>query len=98
MPNEENDVFGAAGAQLSTIQKVRLLIEWAPLLSLLEAVAKAPGHQDKALALVAALRWLSKKTLTDTDDKALDHLEAILKTPEGAAIVNFLIILAGALK
>lgn len=94
----ENDVFGAAGSSLSTLQKVRLLVEWAPLLALLEAVVKAPGNQDKALALVTALRWLSKKTLTETDDKALDHLESLLKTPEGAAIVNFLVTLVGAIK
>jgi hypothetical protein len=94
----ENEVYGADGKPLSTLQKVKLLIDWAPLLALLEQVAKAPGNQDKALALVTTLRWLAKKTETANDDKALDHLEAVLKTPEGAAIVNFFILLAGALR
>jgi hypothetical protein len=94
----ETEIYGADGKPLTTMQKIKLLIEWAPLLGLLQQVAKVAGNQEKALALVAALRWLAEKTDTPNDDKALDHLEAILKTPEGAAIVNFLILLAGALK
>lgn len=91
----ESDSFGAS---LTTIEKVKLLVEWSPFLGLLEQIAAASGNQAKALALVEALRWLAARTSATTDDKALDHLEAMLKTPEGAAIVQFLVTLAGALK
>lgn len=91
------DVFGAAGDDLTTLQKLRLLVEWAPFLALLGRINKADGNKAKALAGVAALRWLAKKTNTPNDDKACDHLEAMIGTPEGEAIVNFLASLAGAL-
>lgn len=94
----ENESYGAAVGSLSTLQKIRMLVDWAPLLSLAEAVSKAEGNQAKALAIVELLRWLSKKTSTETDDKVIDSLAAILKSPEGAAIVNFLVSLAGAIK
>lgn len=90
----ESESFGAAGDGLSTIQKIKLLIDWAPLLSLVEAVVKADGNQAKALAAVEVLRWLSKKTQTDIDDKVLDSLAAVLKSPEGAAIVDYIMKLA----
>lgn len=93
----ERDFFGDAGAELSTIQKIKLLFEWAPLLALLAKVPKAETNKAKALAMVAALRWLSKKTPTANDDKALDLMEASIATPEGEAIVNFLANLIGAL-
>lgn len=93
----DSEVFGAEGSDLSTLQKIRLLIEWAPLLALLSKIPKAETNKAKALAMVAALRWLAKKTPTANDDKALDHLEAVISTPEGEAIVNFISNLAGAL-
>ena len=97
MPHE-GDVFGAAGSSLSTIEKIRMLADWAPLLPLLQAVATAPGNQAKAVAFVEVLRWLATKTPTMTDDTALDHLEAMIKTPEGGKVIDFLVALAGAVK
>ena len=97
MPHD-GDVFGAAGSSLSTIQKIKLLADWAPMLPLLQAVALAPGNQSKAVAMVEVLRWLATKTSTPTDDAALDHLSAMIKTPEGGKVVDFLVTLAGAIK
>jgi len=97
MPHGD-DVFGAAGSSLSTIQKIRLLAEWAPMLPLLQAVATAPSNQAKAVAMVEVLRWLATKTSTTTDDTALDHLKGMISTPEGGKVVDFLVALAGAIK
>ena len=86
------------GISLPTIDKIRLLLDWAPLLGLLEAIPRASTNQGKALAGVEVLRWLAKKTSTGTDDAALDKLEAILKTPQGGEICDFIVLLAGAIK
>lgn len=96
MPHDE--IFGASGASLSTIQKIKLLADWAPVLPLLQAVATAASNQAKAVAMVEVLRWLATKTSTTTDDTALDHLEAMIKTPEGGKVVDFLVTLVGAIK
>lgn len=91
------EIYGADGRPLSTFQKIQLLMTWAPLLSLLEAIPKAPTNQAKAIAVAEALRWLAAKTKTPTDDQALDHLESVLKTDQGAAIADFIVTLLGAL-
>lgn len=92
------EVFGASGAGLSMVEKVRLLAEWAPLLPLLQVVAAAQGSQAKAVAFVGVLKWLATKTQTPTDDAALDHLEAALRTPEAGKVIDFLVALLGAVK
>lgn len=94
MQNVEPENYGG----LPTIAQIKILAEWAPMLPLLQAVAMAPTNQGKAVAGVEVLRWLAAKTSNDVDDAALNHLRAVLQTPEGGRIVDFLVSLAGAIK
>lgn len=89
-----DDKFGEVYGSLSIVDKVRLLAAWAPMLAKLEAVALAKNPQDKALALVAALRLAADKTTTVKDNDVLDKVEALLKTPEGKALVEWFVFVA----
>lgn len=71
------------------LEKLKLLAEWAPLLSRLQAVSAAKNPHDQAVALVRLGQWAAGKSATTLDDEALMHVEAMLKTPEGAAFVNW---------
>lgn len=86
---ESDEQFGAAFGGLSIVEKAKLLVEWAPMLAKLEAVAVAKTPADKALAVVAAMRLIADKTATAKDNNVLDHVEAILKTPEGQALIGW---------
>lgn len=90
--------FGQMYGSMSIVDKVKLLAEWAPLLAQLEAVAVAVGPQDKALAIVAALRIAANKTATVKDNNVLDHVEALLKTPEGKALVEWFAVIVKDIK
>jgi hypothetical protein len=90
--NEET--FGEVYGSLSIVDKVKLLAAWAPMLAKLEAVAVAKTPQDKAIALVAALRLAADHTTTVKDNNVLDHVEALLKTPEGKALVEWFAVVA----
>jgi len=92
---ENDDQFGAMYGSLSIMDKVKLLVAWAPMLAKLEAVATAKTPQEKALALVAALRLCADQTSTTKDNSVLDHVEAILKTPEGQALIEWFTKVAG---
>jgi hypothetical protein len=92
---ENDEQFGAMYGSLSIIDKVKLLVAWAPMLAKLEAVATAKTPQEKALALVAALRLCADQTSTTKDNSVLDHVEAILKTPEGQALIEWFTKVAG---
>lgn len=85
--NEENDY----GAGLPLFDKLQLLAEWAPVIGRLQAVMDAKSPQDRAKAIIKALQWAAGKSATTVDDEALFHLEAVLKSPEGAAFFDWLV-------
>jgi hypothetical protein len=83
---EDEELYGAG---FPLFEKLKLLAEWAPLLGRLQAVTSAQTPHDQALAIVKALQWAAGKSQTALDDEALFHLEAVLKTPEGAAFFKW---------
>lgn len=93
--SDSDEQFGAMYGGLSIVDKVRLLAAWAPLLAKLEAVAVAKTPAEKALALIAALKLAADKTTTQKDNNVLELLEAVVKTPEGLALVNWFAAVAG---
>lgn len=97
MDESDDQQFGAYGG-LSIVGKIQLLAQWAPLLAKLEAVATAKTPAEKAIAIIAALRLAADKTTTDKDNDVLDLIEAVLKTPEGLALVNWFALVAGEIK
>lgn len=94
MPDE---IYGDYGS-LSLVGRINLLVQWAPLLAKLEAVATAKTPAEKALAIVDALKLAANKTQTTKDDNVLELIEAVLKTPEGLALVNWFALVAGEIK
>jgi hypothetical protein len=91
MPEEAYGDYGG----LSLVGRINLLVQWAPLLAKLEAVATAKTPAEKALAIVDALKLAANKTKTAKDDNVLELIEAVLKTPEGLALVNWFALVAG---
>lgn len=85
--NEENEY----GAGLPLFEKIQLLAEWAPVISRLQAITNAGTAQERATAIVKTLQWAAGKSATTLDDEALFHLEAVLRSPEGAAFFNWLV-------
>lgn len=90
---ENEELYGAG---LSLFDALKLLSQYGPLLGRVQAIAAAPTAYDKSLAVVDALKWAaSKSTMTQVDDEAVDHLQAILKTPEGKAFFEWLVATIG---
>jgi len=90
--NQPDDVYGAG---MPLLDKVRLLVEWAPLLARLQTVADAKTPHERAVALVDVLQWAAGKTPTHLDDDALEHIESVLKTPEGQAAFDWVVKVVG---
>lgn len=86
--NLDDERFGAGGIPI--LEQLRLLANWGPLLGHLQQVATAPSPRDKALAILGALMFAAGKTNTKVDDEVVKHLEAVLRSPEGAALFDWL--------
>jgi hypothetical protein len=86
--NDPNDIYGA---NLSILEKLKMLAEWAPLIGRVQAIASASTPHEQALAVVSAVQWAAGKSGTDIDDEALFHLEAVLRSAEGKAFFDWII-------
>lgn len=85
------------GFNVPFLDTLKLLSQYAPLITQVKTIAAAENAYDRALAVVDALQWAaSKSERTQVDDEAVDHLEAILKTPEGKAFFDWIVATVGA--
>jgi uncharacterized protein YfdQ (DUF2303 family) len=92
------EVCGEVYGGLSIVGKIALLAQWAPMLAKLEAVAVAKTPTEKAVAIIAALRMAADSTTTSKDNDVLTLIEAVIKTPEGLALVNWFALVAQEIK
>lgn len=88
METNDPDLYGA---NLSILEKLKLLAEWAPLLGRAQAIFSAETPYDQATSCMNLLRWAAGKSATEMDDEAAFHLEAILKSPEGQAFFKWIV-------
>jgi hypothetical protein len=72
-------------------EKLRVLVEWAPLITLASEITAASTPLERALRISAALRWAARKTGTEADDDLVDLCEAVLRTKEGEALFDYLV-------
>ena len=93
-----DEVCGESYGGLSIVGKIALLAQWAPMLAKLEAVAVAKTPAEKAVAIIAALRMAADSTATSKDNDVLTLIEAVIKTPEGLALVNWFALVAQEIK
>lgn len=75
----------------SVSEKIKVLLEWAPLIGLVSEISAASTPLDRALKISAALKWAAQKSDTKVDDEVVDLLEAVLKSDEGKALFDYLV-------
>lgn len=86
----EDPNYGIEYQGLSIWEQLRLLSEWSPLLSFGQRfIAEADPHR-KALIVADACEWLASKTrATKVDDELVVLVSAILRSPQGEALVRW---------
>lgn len=70
--------------------KLRLLLDWAPVINLLMAISAAPAGKDRVYRALEMLDYLASKTPTPIDNEVLSLVRRVLLTPEGAALLDYL--------
>lgn len=84
------------GDNLSVWEKIRILQEWAPVLTYVQAFLGVRDAHQKSLIVMDAAEWLASKTTgTKVDDELVSHLDAILKSEEGEAFLRWVLNKAG---
>jgi len=77
--------------------KVRLLVEWAPALSLLSEISGAETAKEKVDVALRLMQFVATKTQTPIDDEVLARLKAALLSPEGQELFQYVVALVTAI-
>lgn len=76
--------------------KIRLLVEWAPALSLLSEISAASTAKERAEGALKLMRFVATKTATPIDDDLCERVEACLLSPQGEELFRYIIALVAA--
>jgi hypothetical protein len=100
----ERQTFGATPAEvqkygnLNLWQSLMLLQKWAPLLSFGQAFMAENDPYKRSIIVADAVEWLASQTKASVDDELIKRLSDVLKTPEGEALVRWVVAQAEALR
>lgn len=87
MDGSEN-LFGEN--RLGLWDKIRLLHEWSPVLSYVQEFLATDDVHERSLVVSNFCEWLASKTPgTTVDDELVKHVDAILRTAEGEAMLRW---------
>lgn len=70
--------------------KIRLLLEWSPVINYVLAISSAQPGKDRVYRALELLDYLAGKTPTPVDNELLMHARAVLLTPQGGALLDYL--------
>jgi hypothetical protein len=76
---------------LSIWDKLRIIQEWAPLVTYIRAFSVESDAHRQSLIIADACEWLASKTETRLDDEFVSHLAAVLRSPQGESFVRWIV-------
>jgi hypothetical protein len=74
---------------LPIVQNARLLMEWSPLATMIRQFGAESNPAKRAEIAGDAIEWLAAKSESRLDDELAKRLAAVLRTPEGVALVSW---------
>ena len=101
----EANVYGATPAEvaeygnsLNLWQSLMLLQKWSPLLKYGQAFMNESDPYKRSIVVADAVEWLASQTKATVDDELIKRLSDVLKTPQGEALVRWVVVQAEALR
>lgn len=71
--------------------RLKFLLDWWPLVVLLQQVAVAEPGRSQATAVTDCMRFLASKTEIDVDDQLVQHVQKLIATPEGGELIDYVV-------
>ena len=97
--------FGASPAEITQYgnslnlwQSLMLLQRWSPLIAYGQRLVGEPDPYRKSLIVGEAAEWLASQTKAQADDQLVRLLADLLKTPQGEAIVRWILLQVEAIR
>lgn len=99
-----SNVYGATPSELAQYgnlnlwQSLMLLQKWSPLLKFGQAFMAEADPYKRSIIVADAVDWLASQTQSKSDDEFIKRLSDVLKTPQGEALVRWIVLQAEALR
>jgi hypothetical protein len=96
--------YGATPAEMTQYgnlnlwQSLMLLQRWSPLIAFGQRFVNEIDPYRKSLVVSEAAEWLASQTKAEADDQLVRLLADLLKTPQGEAIVRWVLLQVEAAK
>lgn len=71
-------------------KQLQLLIKWAPALNYVVAITSAPPGRERVYRAMELLDYLADQTPSPIDDEAIAVVRAVLLTPQGGLLLDYL--------
>ena len=100
----DGNAFGATSVEvakygnLNLWQSLMLLQKWSPLLKFGQAYIAETDPYKRAIIVADLAEWSASQTNATVDDELVKRLADVLKTPEGEALVRWIVVQAEALR
>ena len=76
---------------LTLTDRLKILVDWWPLVVLLQQVAVSAPGRAQAAAFTACLEFLASKTEVEVDDRLVEHVQKLIATPEGGELIDYVV-------
>jgi len=83
--------MAAEVSNMNILEKIRLISEYAPLLTYFQQLAAAEDPHDKAMVAADAAEWIASKTEIEWDDEVLSLVADIIASEEGEALIRWIV-------
>jgi hypothetical protein len=74
---------------LSIWERLRILSEWSPLVGYAQRFMAQSDPHLRSIIVAEACEWMALKTRTTADEELVRLVMAILRSPEGEALVRW---------
>jgi len=71
------------------VEKIRMLIEFMPIVNGVMLVVNASPGRPRVHAALDVLDLLADMSDTSVDDELIQHIDAVLRTPEGSDLIDW---------
>lgn len=75
---------------MSALERLRLFMEWLPVIQMLPLIAAARPGRDRALEVIRLLELVATKTQPKVDDEVIALLKAVVLTDPGGKLVDYI--------
>jgi hypothetical protein len=76
---------------LTLTDRLKILVDWWPLVVLLQQVAVSAPGRAQAAAFTDCLAFLASKTEVEIDDRLVEHVQKLIATPEGGELIDYVV-------